>query len=236
MIDMTPPIRPTQMISFPRSGHNLLTNILARYFSGDMAFNGGRDLVNRSTNELFQTGPSPRGEMRYCNYYAHCKSVPCPDGNVCKNHDGGLKLKVPEGYEAVFQYRHPVPAIISWYRLAIKNGWGNLNDSPQAWKRWLNSKIKFWKAMMKKWYRHESVSFSIDYSEFIASPFSTARSVLEVMVPGDIDDAILETAVSADPVRERSRMLDFRHLNRGDILAIERIAEIRRYGINTIVS
>src|SRR5688572_24745728 len=66
---------PTLCVSPPRSGHHLLTNYLFKYFSGDVTFSdlAGHETAYRA-KEIIAAGP-----LYYCEYYNHCRRIPCID-------------------------------------------------------------------------------------------------------------------------------------------------------------
>jgi len=210
----------------------MLVNILLRYFSQDLSVAQCQFDGDIRTKGFVRTGSPSRGEIRYCEYYLHCRKVPCPEQGISKNHDFNLDLEIPDKFVGIFQYRHPVPAIVSWYRFSVARG--NTQDNQPAWQDWLAEKLVFWKALMAKWYYHDRVSMKLDYDAFVASPLATVRRFLELSVAGHVDHAGLEAAVKAENVRPKYWMRNFPYLTPEQVTKIEVEADICKYGIQAI--
>jgi len=107
-----------QCISFPRSGHHLLVNLLARYYGRVLSLSCGRTF--NDTSKLFTAGPFAYCE---CGVGGHCRQIPCCDPKTTfqKYHDMKLDLKINPSHSYIVQYRHPVHAIASWFMFSLKN-------------------------------------------------------------------------------------------------------------------
>jgi len=129
-----------QCVTFPRSGHHLLVNLLSKYFSRDINYHTS---LGKNT---FQAGG-----FYYCEAYRHCGKTPCinPKVNFQKNHDLGLKLKKNQNFKYVIQFRHYLPSIVSWYLLEVRRNY--LKDYNQEWERFAKKNVVFWKNFIKKW-------------------------------------------------------------------------------------
>jgi len=113
-------IKNTLFVTFPRSGHHLLVDCLQEYFGG---------------------------EMRYCENYHHCNSVPCTDPltNVQKTHDFDLDVKQDERH-VVAQVRARADAIQSWSELKCREGW-----FPERTEKWIKDAELFYDRWVMKW-------------------------------------------------------------------------------------
>ena len=105
-------------ITIPRSGHCLLLNLLLKYFSGNMKY---PEIQGLNTPIMCKETLSA-GDLHYCEYYNHCRKIPCidPHTNFQKNHDYDLSLENNPNYNYIIQFRHPVEVFISWYKFRIK--------------------------------------------------------------------------------------------------------------------
>lgn len=93
-------------VSWPRSGHHMLVNVLAAYFG--QAF-------------------------RHCEFHTPpncCKSFPCADPEVTfsKSHDFGLKMPMLEGVPYLIQYRAYIPSVVSEFELHVRAGEPNTKE------------------------------------------------------------------------------------------------------------
>lgn len=198
-----------------------------------MNFGNYREPATDRIKSIVQTGSSIRGTIRYCEYYKHCQKTPCPIANVAKNHDFNLNLSIPHGMNALFQYRHPVPAIISWYRMEVRKGF--LIDKPSVWEEWWHKQLSYWLALMGKWYDNKAVTYCIDYDVLIQKPLQTTRSVLEVLAPKKIDDIFLRRAVSSKKIERKSNIHQSVYLRTLCIPDIEKKIDMARYKIPTLL-
>lgn len=114
-------MRKIQCVTFPRSGHHLLVNMLFKYFSKDVKYPeilGGE--THGKGKEIIRAG-----NIYYCEFYAHCLTSFCtdPKTNFQKNHDADdLSLKNPD-YYYIIQFRNPMHAITSFYNFELYGGW-----------------------------------------------------------------------------------------------------------------
>lgn len=85
-------IRKTVSITFPRSGHHLLVDMLRAYCG----------------SSLF-----------YCEIYKRGHLQERAEVNYLKTHDFDLHFETPEGWMEIVQIRDPVEAIESWHNLDL---------------------------------------------------------------------------------------------------------------------
>jgi len=106
-------MRNIQCISFPRSGHHLLVNCLVRYFGNELSFDS-RSVETGTDRSHFSCG-----EFIYCEYYTHCRKIPCSNLKTTfqKSHDFDLTLPNIAGQYYIVQYRNPKDAIASNFKL-----------------------------------------------------------------------------------------------------------------------
>lgn len=83
--------QPTVSISFPRSGHHLLVQLLRAYCGS--SFN-------------------------YCEVYKRGHLLECAETNYLKTHDFDLQFQTPENWREIVQIRDPVEAIESWFGIS----------------------------------------------------------------------------------------------------------------------
>ncbi len=120
------PIRYVSGISWPRSGHHLLVNVLQSYF--------GR-------------------EFTYCEFYTPvdcCKKSPCIRKKVkfSKNHDFGSKTGLTRGTPYLVQYRSFVPSIVSAFEMYVQNG---QPDTPESFRIFAKHHTTGYNEFLEKW-------------------------------------------------------------------------------------
>lgn len=221
-----------QCITYPRSGHGLLVNILLRYFAANT-----RQRIIDSV-EICQDVIGA-GAFFYCEYYNHCRTRPCsnPRVNFQKNHDFGLRLPIDQEYY-VIQYRHPLESITSWYRFSLDN---NLfPDSEKKWQEFALSKISFWKDFVNKWLigiRHSHI-VKVSYAELVSDPKESASRVIEFISPEtSVDRQLLHNVISSLRVCRKNRIIDFFYYDKDFFLSLERKVsrEIELLGLQQFV-
>jgi len=111
------PLNKVCCITFPRSGHHLLVNCLLKYFSRDINYPATEGhLTFKQCRQVLHAG-----DFHYCEYYNHCKSIPCTDPtvNFQKYHDIHMGFEFDRAKKFVIQYRHPIETIVSYYNFLI---------------------------------------------------------------------------------------------------------------------
>jgi len=201
---------PSWIVSFPRSGHHWLMNLLGRAHSGNLTFDS--------------TPPSgyPRitGHLSYCEHYGCCRKVPCARGAwLQKNHDFELALDVDPAHVVVL-YREAPEAIVSWYTL---NHRGEKRDDSKRETANLSAfwdkKLPYWLGFMRKWGAHPR---ALSYERLRREPRASLSLVgrwLGLELPHVL------AAVSSSPCRERSP----HHLTSHIVKGWERCDEARRW-------
>lgn len=200
-----------QGVSFPRSGHHLLVGHLRDYFScvpcrGERF----RELLLR----IFGGSRRRFQQFEYCNYYQHCGRHWCRNASTVfqKNHDLELTLPIHSGRFHLIQIREALPAIISWYELAIQRGWDNAVDSSDGWKRFFDQKLHFYLKFSAKWLAPEIGSFSLVswYEQYVKDPVATLVPLIRVFAPAhEVRLDILQDVAGTNP--DIRRVTDFRY-------------------------
>ncbi|MFK7931225.1 MAG: hypothetical protein AB8H79_23785, partial [Myxococcota bacterium] len=160
-------LRPVQGVSLPRSGHSALFSCLFHYFREDLVF-CDPEITN------------------HCG----CGHVPCiePSNNLAKNHDFGLLrgyrgLPVRDDLRYLIQYRSPVRAIVSNYKLHIKHP--TVPDSPEEWDSFREIQIHYWKDFMEKWVMgtaaRRETALLCSYHDLVMQTPETLGRVIEFM-------------------------------------------------------
>ncbi len=122
-----PSIRYISGISWPRSGHHLLVNVVQSYFGQEFA---------------------------YCEFYTPvdcCKKSPCirtPMVKFSKNHDFGSKTGFTKGTPYLVQYRSFVPSIVSAFEMYVQNG---QPDTPESFRIFAKHHTTRYNEFLTKW-------------------------------------------------------------------------------------
>lgn len=198
-------MRRIQGVSYPRSGHGLLVRVLARYFSGDPDFkvDGGE--------------PDIAGSFGYCEFYRHCRSVPCTDKRVTfqKNHDFDLRLPKHRHTWYLVQYREPLPAIISDYELQIRKGRiSEEDDCERRFLQFLSKRLGFYALFKKKWVDPPVPSniCIIKYEELTVGPIESLRKAILFCEPDkSVDEAYLTSLVEKHTIAGKRDIRKFRY-------------------------
>jgi len=172
-------------VSFPRSGHHLLINILARYFGKDPLYDS-RSIETGEDRSHFTAG-----RLVYCEYYTHCRKSPCSDPKTTfqKNHDFDLKLPNKNGQYYIVQYRNPKDAIASNFKLesqVLKT----VEDSEASWKKYHKEKMIYWESFYKKWVLQNKnpLTYYVKYEDLVTQPGKVVRGVMQFCDPDSLLD------------------------------------------------
>src|SRR4030042_821818 len=82
--------RKTVCVTFPRSGHHMLVRLLTRYYAGEL----GPLQDSPKIQKLAAKHHYRAGKLCYCEYYDHCRTVPCSDTNTNFQKTHALDLKL----------------------------------------------------------------------------------------------------------------------------------------------
>jgi len=213
-----PGIPPTQCVSFPRSGHHLLTRCLQSCFGSALGY-----------------CPDVRRRRDFAKFGV----------NYQKNHDFDLALPVERRFRYVVQYRYPLESIASWYRWELEWGvpaehnhaarrlfnrvvpiWRShvRRDTPKRWDEFVERRLPFWRGFVRKWLigRERPPACHVAYKDFVARPTETVARVAAFLAPGRAPDPYLvRERIDAAAIAPRSRLEDFPHFDRGRFAALE---------------
>lgn len=188
-------MRPTQGVSFPRSGHKAVYDIAKRYFGDAFVY---CDANNK----------------KHCG----CGQVPCvnPNRTFAKNHDFGLKIspgvRIIPSERYFIQYRNPVRSIVSNYHLYLKN---NPHACERAdWEKFAFRNIFFWNRFIDKWV----LDFPADaapplyctYESLIADPEARVKEIHAYMSEEPVDNETLSLILEENPIIPRYNLERFR--------------------------
>lgn len=172
-------ITPTECITFPRSGHHILLSCLADYF--------GPTLRWSSVHSPYSWDENPGLE-------SHGPLGTDPATNFQKNHDFRLDTPIEAGRKYVIQYREPLEALISWYKMRIADGRGN-DDSPEAWERFARDNTNYWRGFVRKWIlSRERLAAGerillLDYAWLVSDPSGSVDRVVRFLTNGSPPDS-----------------------------------------------
>lgn len=162
-------------VSWPRSGHHLLVDMLSRYF-------GTR--------------------FGYCEFYNPadcCRQVPCarPDRvHLSKNHDFDLSLTQRADGRFLLQWRAFLPSVVSNFELAVANG---VPDTPAGFRRFVSNQFGRYRAFRSKWVESEvgAEILRLPYEALISDPAGSLGAAARFLAPDDpVDEAAIAQAVA----------------------------------------
>lgn len=168
-------ISPTECISYPRSGHHALVDILRVYFGDSLVY----------------------GEI-YRDPEATLESLAnCPRVNYQKNHDFDLATSPSRtDRQYLVQVRNPLESIESWevYDRRV----GHIPDSPEA-------RVDFWAAFVKKWVFSEIPNrLVVWYEDLVGAPVETCVSVIQFLTrTQNVDMQLLTKSLAELPLKRR---------------------------------
>jgi len=174
----------------------LLTNYLFKYFSGDPAF---QDLAGHETRrrakEVVAAGP-----LQYCEYYHHCRSIPCVDPrvNLMKFHDRSRRQPSEELAHIIVQVRNPLLSIRSFYAFQHKRAPRDCDDFLEM----LRPELAYWSGFVEKWVLTPHPSrLVIRYDDLILDPSVTLARAIRFLQPGrPVDDDLLRRCIGSQRV------------------------------------
>lgn len=149
-------LKPTYIVSFPRSGQHLVVRGLMWVMPDLVVYSEGYQVLHNIENN---------GAV-----------------NIQKSHDFDLKLEVKSEYQYLVLTRDFIPALKSWWRMAVGNG---MEDSEESFRNFcLDGKKAYYEGFMAKWKplvdgkRVRMVSFD----ELVAKPWNSLRWIVDFVL------------------------------------------------------
>lgn len=116
-------LKPTYIVSFPRSGQHLVVRGLMWVMPDLVVYSEGYQVLHNIENN---------GAV-----------------NIQKSHDFDLKLEVKPEYQYLVLTRDFIPALKSWWRMAVGNG---MEDSEESFRNFcLDGKKAYYDGFWQKW-------------------------------------------------------------------------------------
>lgn len=193
-------------VSFPRSGHHFIEDALRGYLGDRFA---------------------------YCGYYDHCNATPCTHAatNFQKNHDLWLDTPMLAGERYLILFRHPYPALQSYFDLYLEQGWLPVElDTRETWTRWLGAGLRYWLRFMDRWVLHGPEGrYVLSYEDLTADPIRRMTEIVGLMIPDQpIDRARLTDILArSSAIRHMPGMIENR--SSGHPFAPRKIERFRYY-------
>lgn len=162
-------------VSWPRSGHHLLADLLRAYF-GDI--------------------------FRYCSFYDPdedcCRQAPCVRSEVSfsKNHDFGLKLPILSGRRYLVQFRQFAPSVISDYQLFLFVN--KYDDSEKNFRAFAWHKLEEYNKFMEKWGSPRDTDVSIlyiSYENLTNDPYRALQRAISFFTEDAIDGDVMQEII-----------------------------------------
>ncbi|MCX6722010.1 MAG: sulfotransferase domain-containing protein [Candidatus Staskawiczbacteria bacterium] len=215
-------------VTFPRSGHHLLVNLLLKYYSKDLNYlETSGDKTDTLCSRVLTAG-----DMHYCELYNHCKQIPCsdPKTNFQKTHDFDLSLQPSNDFFYIILYRNPLDSIVSHFNYYLHNNMSSffasdVNFNRKGWEEFANKDIEFWKNFVKKWlvWKNDTNRIYVSYEELIKSPHISFINILKFINPNSkIDLNLLSALINRLNIEKKNNIKDFDYYNEGFFSDLEK--------------
>ncbi|UCD74853.1 MAG: hypothetical protein JSV91_13835 [Phycisphaerales bacterium] len=187
---MSHPIRRTECMTFPRSGHHLLQGLLSRYFCE-------QDFV-------------------YCEMYTDPEHVLDLDDqtNFQKNHDLELTTPIRDDRQYLVQIRYPIESIVSWYRSNCDKN--QVADSPGAWTNFAIERVAFWMCFYRKWVLdYVPDRLIVNYADLVEHSTVTLEAVVRFLGDEQPDPERIEECCKAAEIGRKNYFPAFKYYGSG---------------------
>lgn len=182
-------------VTLPRSGHHMLVNCLASYFSGGLKYTYN----NFECPKFFSVN-----KFVYCEYYGHCKHIPCADKTTTfqKYHDVDGVLKINPKQIYLVQYRHPIDITLSLCEMwSIRN----IVEAVNTW-------AAIWNKFVNKWVFSKLKNvLPIEYNDFLIRPHQYLYKIISLLDKTPINKKLLKHVISQQCLRARRITSSFKN-------------------------
>lgn len=175
---------PTECISYPRSGHHALVDVLRGYFSDDFVY-----------GEIYRDPGATLSSL-----------ANVPRINYQKNHDFDLNTDpAATDRQYLVQVRNPLESIESWE--VFDRRVGHTPESPEA-------RVDFWAAFVKKWVFSEIPNrLVVWYEDLVGAPVETCVAVIQFLThTQNVDTQLLAKSLETLPLKRRRPHVPRRYL------------------------
>jgi len=181
-----------QGVSFPRSGHHMLVDVLSSYFGST---------------------------FQYCGYYLLCDERPCAArvNHLQKNHDHELTLPSDSDCDYLVQYRHPLHSITSHYEHKLRHGQIRPElDCRETWEEFAMASAGHWRLWAQKWLigNTNPRAFELAYEEIMADAPGVLSRLVRFFGPSHpVDLARLHAIIKRFSLAPRRSLESFRYFD-----------------------
>jgi len=186
-----------QNISYPRSGHHLLVNLLHDHLGDAFKY---ADPYGWHNEKGEKTKSEPKKTLE-----------DSPNCNYAKNHDFDLKLEVNPNSDIthIIQIRKPLPAIVSYFQFTVDEG--AIPDTKESWRAFAVEKAAYWQAFYEKWVLvPPSTSMLLWYDELISEPVLSLSQVLD-FCGIDINEEEVRKTVAKHSITQKNSADSFKY-------------------------
>ena len=171
----------THNISYPRSGHRCLLQLLKTYFGE---------------------------QIKACSIYSPNK---ISNPNYLKDHDFGLSVKPVHGTRYVIQIRYPLESLISYYKLSVKDGqipdkkifWENFAHEKMSY--WINFYNKWVLSDISQ------PKLVVNYADMMDETQAILEKTIDFVTGHKSDPKKVLQTLSEYEVKRRNSMRDFKY-------------------------
>lgn len=170
----------TESICYPRSGHQMLLDILQEYF--------GKRLVYC---EIYKDGEHAIDVDEHTNYQ--------------KNHDFDLNTFIKGDRKYLVQVRDPLDSLASRWEMQTREG--SVTDGEEDWRRSMKEWAIFWSGFVNKWvFSPVPNRLIVRYEDLLNNPMDTAANAIQ-FIEGrpNTDIPKLRATLDRFPMRQRTR-------------------------------
>ncbi|MBD3345351.1 MAG: hypothetical protein GF401_09850 [Chitinivibrionales bacterium] len=200
-------VKKIQCVTYPRSGHHLLADLLICYYAKDPR-------TSLSSHDHFIAV----NRFQYCEYFNHCKTVPCTDHETTyqKNHDMHLDQPVNPDYNYIIQYRNPLESLVSFFTVSsVEHSWIK-DEGVESWQKFSEENIVYWKQFAEKWLSRKQPlkALYVNYGDLLANPSQKLQEVIDYLEPGaPIDTVLIDAIVDSKRIHKRNHIADFKYFD-----------------------
>lgn len=179
---LNPKYKKVIFVSFPRSGHHLLT-----------------DMIIDIHDSVTQTSHN------YCEYYNCCNVSPCAYGKIfCKNHDFDLKLQTNDEYFYVIQYRlSSYEQLQAYYNYSVKHA-----GYKGTIEKFIENQKKYYWGWMAKWVtdtmNYKNFYF-LNYESLVENPKKHIKNLCKHLFNKKIDSELIKNVIAKKDISYKNK-------------------------------
>lgn len=182
-------LRVTINITYPRSGHHLLVNLLQHYFQERLVYSG---IQLQFAHRLLLQGEG----INFLHEHDHTDFV----------------SKFPQNHYLI-QIRYPLECLVSDFYLNLMHPSQSTKDTREVWEEFAKERLELWVTFYKKWVLAEDLPnrLVLNYADLIEHPGECMRHAIRFISDEEPTPEALQKLLKVEAIERKNDFRQFKY-------------------------